>query len=137
MLTVPIDQLTIADKYQIIMQLQEQQQTPDEAGTDVMVINGKKYQRVEIDGDEGNEYLMDEENNIYDMELNFVGQMGGDDDDQWNRLPKLNSTYILTNSIMVFSGWRRRSGLESNFFFPLLSSILARLNQTWHLFGAV
>ncbi len=51
-----------------------------EAG-DYVTVQGVRYQRVEIDGDDGAEYLMDEENNIYDMNLNFVGQMGGDDED--------------------------------------------------------
>lgn len=83
MLTVPIEQLSIADKYQIILQMQDgNAQTQEEGTNDVVIIDGKKFQRVEIDGDDGNEYLMDEENNIYDQDLNFVGQMGGDDEDQ-------------------------------------------------------
>jgi len=39
---------------------------------EVVVINGKQYTRVQIEG-HNEEFLMDENTNIYDMQLNLVG----------------------------------------------------------------
>lgn len=43
--------------------------------------NGKKFKKVQIEG-ENQEYLMDEEGNIYDENFEFVGQANGDDDEE-------------------------------------------------------
>jgi hypothetical protein len=34
--------------------------------------NGKRFKRIQIE-DEENDFMMDEEGNIYDLEFNFVG----------------------------------------------------------------
>ena len=50
--------------------------------TEIIEIEGKKYRKVEI-VDKDEMYLMDDENNIYDLNLNRIGQAGdsdGDDD---------------------------------------------------------
>ncbi len=50
-------------------------------GEDSIIMHeGKQYKRIQIEG-EDNDYLMDEEGNIYDTNLNFVGQAGADDED--------------------------------------------------------
>ena len=43
---------------------------------------GKMYRRVQIEGAD-EEYLMDEEQNIYDMYLKQVGKAGDDDDNEF------------------------------------------------------
>ena len=48
--------------------------------TVVIEVDGKRYRKVQIE-DSNDEYLMDEENNIYDMELNKIGQAGDSDED--------------------------------------------------------
>lgn len=42
---------------------------------------GLKLRPIQIEGDD-NEYLMDDEGNIYDTEGNFVGTMNGDEDEE-------------------------------------------------------
>ena len=42
---------------------------------------GKVYKMVQIEGND-NKFLMDEEQNIYDMDLKKVGMAGGDDEDE-------------------------------------------------------
>jgi hypothetical protein len=42
--------------------------------------NGKKFRRVQIEG-ENQDYLMDEEGNIYDTNFNFIGQANPSDDE--------------------------------------------------------
>jgi hypothetical protein len=46
----------------------------------IIVHEGKKFKRVQIEG-ENQEYLMDEEGNIFDLEFNFIGQANGSDDE--------------------------------------------------------
>lgn len=46
----------------------------------IITENGLKLRPIQIEGDE-NEYLMDDEGNIYDGEGNFIGTMNGDDDE--------------------------------------------------------
>lgn len=43
---------------------------------------GKMYRRVQIEGAD-EDYLMDEEQNIYDMNLKQVGKAGDDEDDEF------------------------------------------------------
>lgn len=47
---------------------------------DVVVVNGKQYTRVQIEG-HNEEFLMDENTNIYDMQLNLVGIQGDSDEE--------------------------------------------------------
>lgn len=47
---------------------------------EVVVIDGKQYTKVQIE-DHDEEYLMDADNNIYDMNLKLVGVQGDSDDD--------------------------------------------------------
>jgi hypothetical protein len=46
----------------------------------MVIIDGKTYRRVQIEGAD-EEYLMDDEQNIYDMKLNQIGKAGDDDED--------------------------------------------------------
>ena len=55
----------------------------EESG-EVFMHEGKMYRRVQIEGAK-EEYLMDEEGNIYDLQLNQVCRAGDDDDDEWTR----------------------------------------------------
>jgi len=75
------EQLNLFSKYQIMM---EYGKSAAGAGAvnasgmsetregDVVVVNGKQYTRVQIEG-HNEEFLMDENTNIYDMQLNLVG----------------------------------------------------------------
>jgi len=54
------------------MEYTQQEEDDDQQ---VFVHEGKTYRKVEIEGMEG-EYLMDEEDNIYDMNLNKKGNAG-------------------------------------------------------------
>ena len=81
-----IEKFSIQEKYQIltayingggVQGLIEQEEAP--AGDDSVIVHeGKSYKRIQIEGEE-EDYLMDEEGNIYDTNLQFVGQAGGDD----------------------------------------------------------
>lgn len=51
-----------------------------EGETEIIEIEGKKYRRVQIE-EADEEYLMDEDQNIYDLNLNQIGKAGDDDDD--------------------------------------------------------
>lgn len=57
---------------------------------EVFMHEGKMYRRVQIEGAD-EEYLMDEEQNIYDLNLKQVGKAG--DDDWWPQ--KLNNVDTL------------------------------------------
>ena len=46
----------------------------------IIIHNGKKFRRVQIEG-EAQDFNMDEEGNIYDLEFNFIGQANGSDDE--------------------------------------------------------
>jgi hypothetical protein len=50
----------------------------EESG-EVFMHEGKMYRRVQIEGAD-EEYLMDEEQNIYDLNLKQVGKAGDDDE---------------------------------------------------------
>lgn len=59
------------NKYQIILQYQKAEEsgvTSTTGADDMFVHEGKQYRRVEIEG-KNEDYLMDEEGNIYDMAL--------------------------------------------------------------------
>lgn len=51
----------------------------EESG-EIVTHQGKIYRRVQIEDDE-QEFLMDEDKNIYDLNFQKVGTAGGDDDD--------------------------------------------------------
>jgi len=40
----------------------------------------KGLRKIQIEGDDEMEYLMDNDGNIYDLQGNFIGTTGGDDD---------------------------------------------------------
>ena len=48
--------------------------------TEVIEYEGKKYRRVQIEGKD-EEYLMDEDANIYTMDMKKIGKAGDSDDD--------------------------------------------------------
>jgi len=55
---------------------------------------GKRYRRVQIEGTD-EEFLMDDEQNIYDMNLKQVGKAGDSDDEAWARDDSYFLIYIL------------------------------------------
>ena len=72
-------QLTLKDKYQILVAYKKGggvqgllEDNDVEGENSVIEHKGIKYKRVQIEG-ENQEYLMDEEGNIYDLEFNYVG----------------------------------------------------------------
>lgn len=81
-------QLNTKDKYQILVAykkgggvqglLEEGAEGAEE--NSIIEHNGQKFKRVQIEG-ENQEYLMDEEGNIFDLEFNFVGQANGSDEE--------------------------------------------------------
>jgi len=56
----------------------EQYRSEDE--NSVIVHNGKMFRRVQIEGKD-EEYLIDEDQNIYDLNLNLIGIKGDSDDE--------------------------------------------------------
>ena len=46
----------------------------------IIMHNGIKFKRVQIEGEE-NEFLMDEEGNIYDTQFNFIGHANQSDEE--------------------------------------------------------
>ena len=42
----------------------------------------KGLRKIQIEGDDEQEYLMDDDGNIYDLQGNFIGTMGGDDEEE-------------------------------------------------------
>ena len=49
---------------------------------DEVVIQGKRFKRVELEDREG-DFLLDSQNNIYDLELNKIGVPSDDEDDDF------------------------------------------------------
>lgn len=81
--------LSLYQKYQVMLQYQRAGETSElDKGTDealdqsseIIIHEGKKYRRVQIEGTE-EEFLMDDEQNIYDMNLKQVGKAGDSDDE--------------------------------------------------------
>ena len=82
--------LSLFQKYQVMLQYQRAGETSqinsgtaDDAqdeSSEIIMHEGKVYKMVQIEGND-NKFLMDEEQNIYDMDLKKVGMAGGDDDD--------------------------------------------------------
>lgn len=50
----------------------------DENDVSYIVHNGKRYDRVQIEED-NNEYLMDQEGNLYDLQFQYIGQANPSD----------------------------------------------------------
>lgn len=89
-----VDDLGLADKYQILQSylagggirglLEDgllgnmDDMLGDEEEEGIYEHNGKKFKRIQIEG-EPHDFMMDEEGNIYDLEFNFVGQAGDDE----------------------------------------------------------
>ena len=83
-------QLNVKDKYQILVAYRKgggvqglldegaEADAPEE--NSIIEHNGQKFKRVQIEG-ENQEYFMDEEGNIFDLEFNFVGQANGSDEE--------------------------------------------------------
>lgn len=87
-----MDALTLVQKYQILMQYQragessgimgqsnEQYMSGDEMDG-IIEHEGKRYRRVQIEGQDG-DHLMDEEANIYTLDFEKIGKAGDSDDD--------------------------------------------------------
>lgn len=49
--------------------------------TEIIEHEGKKYRRVQIEGQDG-DHLMDEEANIYTLDFEKIGKAGDSDDDE-------------------------------------------------------
>ena len=78
------ENLSLYEKYNIMMQYGkggDQSMSEKPSDQEVIVIDGKQYTKVQIE-DHSEEYLMDAENNIYDMNLKLVGVQGDSDDDE-------------------------------------------------------
>ena len=83
-------QLNVKDKYQILAAykkgggvqglLEDGAEAEATEENSIIEHNGQKFKRVQIEG-ENQEYLMDEEGNIFDLEFNFVGQANGSDEE--------------------------------------------------------
>ena len=73
-----INQLSLEEKYQILTEYTKSNGLYDEDETDVIVHEGKTYRKVQIEGRD-EEYLMDEDENIYDLNLKKIGNAGGSD----------------------------------------------------------
>ena len=52
----------------------------DEEGNDIIMHNGKAYRKVQIEGKD-EEYLMDENQNIYDLNMKQIGKAGDSEDE--------------------------------------------------------
>lgn len=83
-----MESLTILQKYQILVQYQRAGQSDVmatsnelEDGNDIVVHKGKTYRRVQIEGKD-EEYLMDENQNIYDLNMRQIGKAGDSEDDE-------------------------------------------------------
>ena len=86
----PLSNLTLKTKYQILVHYQRAGESSAMVGTsqggyqseetEIIEIDGKRFRRVQIE-DKDEEYLMDEDANIYDMQLRKIGQAGDDEDD--------------------------------------------------------
>lgn len=63
-----IEQLTLEEKYQILVSYTDQEEEEET----VIEHEGKQYRKVQLQGHDG-EFLMDEDENIYDLELNKLG----------------------------------------------------------------
>ena len=69
--------LSVKEKYQILVAYKKGGGVQgllgeEEEEDEVIMHNGKKFRRVQIEG-ENQDYLMDEEGNIYDTNFNFIG----------------------------------------------------------------
>jgi len=84
--------LSLFQKYQVLLQYQRAGESqvnstgggamndPIDESSECIVHEGKMYRKVAIEGTE-EEFLMDDDQNIYDMKLNKIGKAGDDDDD--------------------------------------------------------
>ena len=52
----------------------------DEEGNDIIMHQGKAYRKVQIEGKD-EEYLMDENQNIYDLNMKQIGKAGDSEDE--------------------------------------------------------
>ena len=87
----PLGNLTLQQKYQILVQYHRAGESSGMVGasnagygsqeeSQIIEIEGKRYKRVQIE-DKEEEYLMDEDANIYDMSLRKIGKAGDSDED--------------------------------------------------------
>ena len=83
-----ITQLTIEQKYQILVQYQQAGEQSMGDGqyfsgeeNDLIEHEGKQYRRVQIEGTDG-DHLMDDENNIYTLDFEKIGCAGDSDNDE-------------------------------------------------------
>lgn len=86
MLPEKIETLTLQQKYQILVHYQQAEEGLGASGDfmagddSVIVHEGKMYRRVQIEGKD-EEYLIDDKQNIYDLNLNLIGVKGDSDED--------------------------------------------------------
>lgn len=88
MLPENINQLSLRQKYEILVYYQKAEENELGASGDgfmsgddsVIVHQGKMYRRVQIEGKD-EEYLIDDQQNIYDLNLNLIGVKGDSDED--------------------------------------------------------
>ena len=77
--------LSFAEKYEILMAYQKGGGVQgliadDEEEESIIMHNGQKFKRVQIEGN-AEEYLMDDEGNIYDNNFNFIGHANQSDEE--------------------------------------------------------
>ena len=78
--------LNVKEKFQILMAYKKggiqglMGEGEEEEDESVIVHQGKKFRRVQIEG-ENQDYLMDDDGNIYDTEFQFIGQANPSDDE--------------------------------------------------------
>ena len=61
---------------------EEPEEEEEEDGEEsVFQHEGKLYKRIKIEGEE-NDFLMDDDGNIYDMNFEFIGQAGVEDEEE-------------------------------------------------------
>ena len=84
--------MSVLQKYQILVQYQRAGESSGMVGTsndqylsgddgnDVIMHEGKAYRRVQIEGKD-EEYLMDEDANIYTMDMKQIGKAGDSEEE--------------------------------------------------------
>lgn len=89
LLGASLSSLSFAEKYQILIAYNKgggiqgllgEEGAEGEDEDSFVEFNGKKFKKVQIEG-ENQEYYMDEEGNIYDGQFNYVGQANGSDEE--------------------------------------------------------
>ena len=80
-----VGSLGVMEKRQILIEIREKGGIDglleEEPENSFVIHNGKRFDRVQIEEDD-NEYLMDEEGNLYDRNFKYIGQANGSDGEE-------------------------------------------------------